>query len=285
MHGIFPLSQLFHGSLSIINDPGRGFLGYLTPSVIRHYSYRGENQFLNDLKDAIETDNREWFLVTGGKKETFTKVFSEPESGPFSSWSSYDPELELLLVRKVRSTAHELAAETFGSLLLEDIGTVGMSRTLELFGSATHTATIGSKEPDKAWKPIHLPRGRSQHWPRAVLEVVDSETKAKLLTDVRYWLRASGGDVKMVFTIQIDQNAPNITIEKWESNNDGRKHLEQRIKISKRDNNITVSESPLLISFQKLFLRSPSIPRERDVEIDEEKLIWLAERVWAGYSF
>ncbi|KAL4816628.1 hypothetical protein BDW67DRAFT_184456 [Aspergillus spinulosporus] len=265
---------------TIINDPGRGFLGYLTPSVTRHYQYRGQDQFLNDFKDAFETDTREWFLMTGVDKETFTKVFFEPESGSFSSWSSYDPELELLLIRMVKSAAHESATETFNFLLLEAIGSVGMSYALRLSGSATHTATIGSKEPDKAWKPKHLPRGRSQDWPSAVLEVAFSETKAKLQTDVRYWLRASEGDVRIVFTIEIDQNAPKITIEKWESNNNGRKHLQQRITISRRDNNITVSESPLRISFQKLFLRPPSTPKEYDVEIGEEKLRLLAEDVW-----
>ncbi|KAL4735574.1 hypothetical protein BDV11DRAFT_195655 [Aspergillus similis] len=210
----------------------------------------------------------------------FMTVFFEPESGPFSSWSSYDPELEFLLVRMVKYAAHESAAERFNFLLLEATGPVGMSRALHLFGSATHTATMGSKEPDKAWKPKNLPRGRSLDWPSAVLEIAYSATKVKLQTDVRYWLRASEGDVKIVFIIQIDQNAPNITIEKWGSNSDGRKHLEQRITISREGNNITVSESPLLICFQKLFLRPPSIPIEHDVEINEEKLRWLAEEVW-----
>ena len=59
-----------------------------------------------------------------------------------------------------------------------------------------------------------LSRGRSQDWPIAVLEVAFSEARAKLQTDVRYWLRASEGDVKIVFTIQIDHNVPKITIEK-----------------------------------------------------------------------
>ncbi|KAL4757593.1 uncharacterized protein BDW70DRAFT_153250 [Aspergillus foveolatus] len=260
---------------TIINDPGRGFLGYLTPSVIRHYRYRGEDQFLIDFKDAFETDTREWFLVTG------------PEFGPFSFWSSYDAELELLLVRIVKSAAHESAAETFNFLLLEAIGPVGMAHALRLSGGATHITTIGSKEPDKAWKTKHLPRktGRSQDWPSAVLEVAFSETKAKLQAYVRYWLRASEGDVKIVFTIQIDQNAPKITIEKWESNNNGRKNLEQRITISRTGNNITVSESPLRISFQKLFLRPPSIPKEHHVKIGEEKLQSLAEDVWDVQGF
>ncbi|KAL3434213.1 hypothetical protein BDV09DRAFT_186011 [Aspergillus tetrazonus] len=193
---------------AIIDEAGRGFLGYLTPSVIRYRQYCGEDQFLNDFKDAFETDTREWFLVTGVNKETFTKVFFEPEFGPFSSWSSYDAELELLLVRMVK---------------------------------------LGNQK--------HLPRGRSQDWPSAVLEDAFSEAKAKLQTDVRYWLRASEGDVKIVFTIQIDHNVPKITIEKWNQT------------------------SPLRIGFQKLFLRSPSTLKERDVEIGEEELQLLAEDV------
>lgn len=185
----------------------------------------------------------------------------------------------------VKYAAHESAAETFNFLLLEAIGPVGMGHALRLSGSATHTATIGSKEPDKAWKPKHLPRGRSQDWPSAVLEDAFPEAKAKLQTDVRYWLRASEGDVKIVFTIQIDHNVPKITIEKWESNSNGCKHLEQHIIISRTGNNITVSESPLRIGFQKLFLRSPSTPKEHDVEIGEEELQLLAEDVWDVQSF
>ncbi|KAL5042386.1 hypothetical protein BDW71DRAFT_200604 [Aspergillus fruticulosus] len=57
-------------TLRIIEDPGRGFLGNLTP----------------------------WFLVNTVDDETFTAEFLEAEEPPFSRWCAYDRTLKLLLI-------------------------------------------------------------------------------------------------------------------------------------------------------------------------------------------
>ncbi|KAL2866211.1 uncharacterized protein BJX67DRAFT_382025 [Aspergillus lucknowensis] len=164
----------------IVEEPSRGFLGNLTPSILRYYKYHSRNQFLKDLKDAGATDTREWFLLIGVTEEIFTNNFLEPEYGDFSTWTSFDPELKLLLIRLVKSTPHEAAAGTFQIVLQEAIVTVGMKRSLQYIGTAAHFASIKAKEPDKAWRPRRLPRHRSKNWPSVVLEVAYSETKAKL---------------------------------------------------------------------------------------------------------
>jgi hypothetical protein len=89
---------------------------------------------------------------------------------------------------------------------------MGLDRSLGPTGSATHHAAIGAKEADQAWQPFRLPRPIND-WPSVVLEVAFPETRDKLQSDITYWLRASGGDVKMVITLQTNQHSPSITIE------------------------------------------------------------------------
>ncbi|KAL4782809.1 hypothetical protein BJX76DRAFT_368903 [Aspergillus varians] len=272
---------------SAINEPGRGFLGCLTPSVVQHYPYRGKEQFLDDFQHAIDATSHttEWFLVTGVNSEIFTREFLESDNRPFSSWCSYDAELELLLLRMIKSAAHEAAAEAFQTMLIEAIAPTGMSHSLQALGGATRFAIIGNKEPDKSWVPFRIPRGRSNNWPSVVLEVAYSETTAKLQSDIRYWLRASQGDVKIVFTLKIARNKPRITIEKWEINENGRVHLETQVTISRNGGSVIIYGSPLTIGFEKLFLRPPSIPRERNIEIDENGLEFLATAIWHQQRF
>ncbi|KAL2827514.1 hypothetical protein BDW59DRAFT_143902 [Aspergillus cavernicola] len=262
---------------SFINDPGRGFLGNLAPSSVPHYAYRGREQFLNDFDHEF---NNEYFLLTGVEKHIFDSQFFEPEHGPFSCWCSYDPKLELLLIKMPESTTHAVAAHTFHDMLIRAAQPTGMELALRPLGSGYHHAPMGGKQPNMAWRPRRVPPGRSQGWPSVVLEVALSERRSKLQSDVRYWLRAPQGDVKTVLTLAIDRNAPKITIEKWENNVNGFHHLQQRIVISKRANNISITGAPLIINFENLFLRPPSIPREQDIEIDDEKLKFLAEDIW-----
>ncbi|KAL5001789.1 hypothetical protein BDV10DRAFT_181954 [Aspergillus recurvatus] len=205
-------------TLRIIEDTGRGFLGNLTP-VFQSYPYRDRAQFQNDFNHAFCTTNNtiEWFLVSAVDDKTFTTEFLEAEGAPFSRWCAYDRTLKLLLINMVKSKAHENAAGLFDNVFHEALITVGMERSLETIGTATHFATIGGKEPDRAWQPTRLPRDRSDKWPTFVLEVAYIATQSKLESDVRYWLRGSKGEVKTVLTLRIAQNEPRIVIERWKA--------------------------------------------------------------------
>ncbi|KAL2813463.1 hypothetical protein BDW59DRAFT_167514 [Aspergillus cavernicola] len=272
----------------IIDDPSRGFLGHLTPPVFQHYPYRGRAQFENDFKRACDTTDHtvEWFLVTAVDNKTFTTEFLEAEEPPFSRWCAYDPALKLILINMVKSAPHETASGIFGLVLQEALVPIGMQRCLLPIGSITQFATIGGKEPDLAWQPSRLPRGRSAKWPSAVLEVAYSETQAKLRSDVRYWLRGPEGEVKTILTIRISRNEPKIIIERWESDGNSQGHREQQIVISKRRNGkITIAGAPLVLDFERLFLRAPTTPRERNIEIGNEKLEFVATRVWVRQQF
>ncbi|KAL4747139.1 hypothetical protein BDW72DRAFT_183426 [Aspergillus terricola var. indicus] len=252
-------------TLRVIEDLGRGFLGNLTP-VFQRYPYHDRAQFEKDFNHAFSTTNDtiECFLVSAVDDKSFTAVFLEAEEAPFSRWCAYDRELKLLLINKVKSRAHENAAGTFQDLLQGALVAVGMERCLETIGAATHFATLGAKEPDRAWQPIRLPRDRSDRWPTVVLDVAYSETQSKLQSDVRYWLIGPEEEVETVLTLRIAQDEPRIVIERRESIGNGRGYRQQHVVITKtRSNRITITGGPLVLEFERLFLRAPTIPREQ----------------------
>lgn len=67
--------------------------------------------------------------------------------------------------------------------------------------------------------PCELPHGRSDDWPSVVLEISFSETQSKLMSDVRFWLHESDSDVKIVLTLKIQRQRPEIIFEEWTINN------------------------------------------------------------------
>lgn len=61
----------------------------------------------------------------------------------------------------------------------------------------------GKKQANGEWVPCKHPHGRSDDRPSVVLEISFSETQSKLMSDVRFWLHESDGDVKIVLTLNI----------------------------------------------------------------------------------
>lgn len=185
-----------------------------------------------------------------------------------------------------KSPAHETASIIFHNIFLEAVEPTGLLKDIR---GATHFASLGAKEPDQAWRPHRLPLNRSRDWPSVVLEVAYSETESKLGSSVWFWMRASGGDVKVVLTLRINRKQPKIRIEKWvnSSSNDNNRHrLDQSVTISKTDSNrIILLNTPLTIDFEDLFLRPATIPREKNIELDAEKLEYLATEIWDDQGF
>lgn len=272
---------------SAINDPGRGFLGDLTPEVIPSYPYRGQRRFLRDYNHALNTiwDKSELFLLTGVDQQVFNTVFDAAERGACSSWSSYDAELQLLLVQ-IAHTTHAIASRTFNMILMDSLEPMGMKWALCQLGDGKHKAKMGGKQPDEAWRPRRVPCSQSRTWPSVVLEVDLSETKAKLRRDIRFWHRASEDRVKVILTIHVNRNRPEVAIEKWETGANNRCKRIQRIIMLKRERGTTfVAGGPLIIDFAKLFLRQPDLPKEQDISIGDEELEQLATCVWEEQGF
>ncbi|KAL3471628.1 hypothetical protein BJX99DRAFT_21755 [Aspergillus californicus] len=275
---------------STIETSGPGFLGPLTPSILRHYPYKSRDQFLKDFDEEFDREFRsqtnEYFMVTGVTRQIMSdNFFSNSDKGsPFSSWVSYDAELELLLVRTFTGAAHEMASETFTTCLRDALRVAGMtSLAIHPSGRMEFHALVGDKRSNQSWEPVDPPWGRL-FWPSAALQVVFSTARAKLHSDIHFWQRASQGEVKVILTLEISTDEPKIVIENWETEDDGLSHLKQRVTVSRDENGDTVvDEAPLKIRFEKMLLR-PARWGEWDIEVGEKQLRLLAMRVWDTQS-
>ncbi|KAL2797427.1 hypothetical protein BJX66DRAFT_348568 [Aspergillus keveii] len=263
-----------------INAPGPGFLGLLQTahSNIRQYAYENREQFLDNVDES--------FLLTEVSNDIFQSTFLAPEEddddGPFSQWSAYDAELGLMLFKTPESPRHSFAGEAFDFLLIEALQPIDMSRQMIPIGTELCMSLTGGKKPDKAWRPRGpWCEGRTE-WPNLVLEVAVSETRRKLESDIRWWVRKCPRRMNTVtvLAVAISRRAPTITIEKWQNDANGDAGLQQTIVISKNQTTsttITITGAPLLLEFDKLFERQPATPTERDIEIGNDPLEWWAE--------
>ena len=93
--------------------------------------------------------------------------------------SSFDANLNLLLIRMPALLPHESAAHVFNEIFLDAVQPTGLKYRLQLLGSTTFCGPNGSPR----WLPP-----RSREWPSVVIEVSCSESglenEAKLGTDV-----------------------------------------------------------------------------------------------------
>ncbi|KAL3444403.1 hypothetical protein BJX65DRAFT_297706 [Aspergillus insuetus] len=250
-----------------INAPGPGFLGLLqaAPSNIRQYAYQNREQFLDIANEEMDNVD-ELFLLTGVSDFIFQSTFLTPEAhnSPFSSWSSYDSELGLVLFKMSESPRHSFAGDAFNCLLFEALQPIEMTRRMIPIGTALCMSLTGGKKPDGAWRPRGpWCRGRTE-WPNLVVEVAVSETRRKRESDVRWWVRECPRRMNTVtvLAVAISRRAPTITVEKWANDANGVARLKQTIVISKNPatNTITITGAPLLLEFDKLFGRQPATP-------------------------
>lgn len=270
-------------SSSFLGDLGR---------PIRRYPYKGTKQFLETVKMELsrqeeEFEASEWVLFTKVNEQAFSRDFLNSDDNILQRcWNSYNSSQHLLLVKMTVSRAHEIAARVFERLFFDCLKPMGLDDCLQTFGSATCKAENGSaKQPDCQFLPRRLPRDRTKKWPSVVVETGFSESPSKLTSDARFWLSESNGDVQMVITIKIGRSSPNIVLESWELVND-RVKRQQVITIGKGDNNhVYLRGQPLMISFNKLFLRPPSLPKEINISLDDAILKKIASNVWEEQGF
>lgn len=236
--------------------PGGSFLADLPPTI-RRYPYEGIPQLLATRETEFRRQQSEWILFTGVDNQTFTHDFFNSEDKMIQRcWTSYDNSQNLLLVKTWATRTHEVAHQTWEVLFFEALSPT-LRRGLQFFGSAACCAESGScKQPDLSFLPFQLPHGRSDKWPSMVVET-SYPASTKLLSDARFWPSESKGDLKMVLTINIDHNMPKVTFETWVLNHNGRIYCDQVVTVYKEEDNICVRGQPLVVEFEKLFLRPP----------------------------
>ena len=95
------------------------------------------------------------------------------------------------------------------------------------------------------------------------------------MSDARFWLSKLNGDVQIVMTIEISRSSPNVVFDLWKLVND-RVECQQVVMINGQ---------PLVIRFDKLFLRPPTIPKETNISIGNAIIDNIAIEVWEEQGF
>ncbi|KAL1846952.1 hypothetical protein Plec18170_008921 [Paecilomyces lecythidis] len=273
------------------------------PPNTKQYEYKGlqklwslvyleQERFLSDKTGKTS----QYMLFTNIESQTFLHDFDISKHK--SSWQlldSYYPFAQVLLIRMVTSKDHERAHLALLNLMISKLSNMGgANMALDWTGSADIETPSRTKKADQEVAPQKLPPGRSDKWPTLVIEAGFSESKSKLESDGKWWLVESHGDVKTALTIDVNKSRPEIVIQKWVPSCTGQTRtrcqispiLEQQVVLSKRhdEQKTTVSNGPLILSFQDLFLRSPG-RAESDIVFMDNDLRELARIVWEKQHF
>ncbi|KAJ9192424.1 hypothetical protein DTO164E3_8356 [Paecilomyces variotii] len=253
----------------------------------KRYAFRGTQQFWDIWEMQWKAQDSEWVLFTDVDEETFTRDFlNSPDKIIRKSWNSYDKTNQLLLTKMPISSEHGAAASGFEARMTLALAHMGLESKVTGSGSAGHRGYDGGKQPDCQWRPTRPPPGRSKEWPTVVVEVAVSESASKAMSDVRWWLRQGDGDVQIVVILRVDRQGPKITLEKWGRGSNEQPHRHSSVVVYKNSNQpIKVDDGPLVIEFEKLFLRAPDCPKEKDIILGDEELKGLAKRIWNAQGF
>jgi hypothetical protein len=199
-----------------------------------------------------------------------------------------------LLIVKLPTAEHELAHGNLATGMIEKVVLMGIpARELSFVGATTVRTRGSSKEADSAYRPRSF-RPNKTDWPTIVFESGLSETLRQLIIDADWWLRKSNGAVKVVIIISIKRGPQTLQIEKWElAQMTGRRPPTrafpntlniprpliptkiQEITIVQK----TVTGAPLVLEFDKIFLR-PAVLPETDITFTAQELLTWAAEIW-----
>ena len=210
---------------------------------------------------------------------------------------------DTLIIKLMPSATHESAHINFAEEWTHRARMMGVSRRdFWGLGGTRFKGFSTSKEADSAYKPSTI-RGQENDWPTIVFESGLSETLNRLRVDARWWLSNSRGDVKIGVIFSIQKASKTILIEKWEldsvpgtrpstrafPNNPNpnapppnRPGIPTKIQAITVDSN-NATGAPLVLEFQKLFLR-PATPLEQDFIFTGQDLLSWAADFWAALN-
>jgi hypothetical protein len=194
-------------------------------------------------------------------------------------------DIDLLIV-KLPTAQHESAHRNFGNRLIWKVARMGIpDAELHDVGATRYSGRNSSKEGDSAYRP-YSHRPNSTDWPTIVIESGVSESLRHLRFDADWWLRKSGGDVKIVIIISVNRAQLTIQIEKWELGPRTGRQLTfrstQQIPTKIQEITIvsnTVTGAPLNLEFDKIFLR-PAVLPESDITFTAQDFSAWAARIW-----
>jgi hypothetical protein len=213
---------------------------------------------------------------------------------------SFNAETGILIARICPSNAHERAKRTFDMLIFRELHAMHVDEEVTPLGSTTVTVGDWTKEADCCWAPDSTPTRLT-----FVVEVGLFESEQQLAFDADSWLETLSSSVKLVVTISINRESPEIILNRWEL-------IPRRsdawmgsppfsvcrtafVKIIQKDDvtsvtgescvdGTTTTITQLDLPFEKIVDRSPCQPLERDLSISEHRLKYFAECIWIGQN-
>lgn len=267
---------------------GCSFLEDLLP-FIEAYTVCNESHFLSIVTSPATRYNisniPSEFLLFRTSEETIHTILNQTNPCLSKYLSSFDLNAKLLLA-KMPSIPHSVAGSELHTILINLLQPMGLGRAIKGYPGADiwGNREKRGKEPDYGWNPKRRPPGQADR-PSVVLEVAYSESDLKLQSDIRFWLSPKDGNANVCLTIRIDRTRPQIRVEQWHRDKQGRIRRRQVIWITRTADKLTATgDSPLLLAFEDLFRHKPDQPREHDIEISAESLMELARAVWDDYS-
>jgi hypothetical protein len=192
-----------------------------------------------------------------------------------------------LLIVKIPTAQHESAHLGLGKKLILKVARMGIpDDELHTVGATRFHGHKSSKEGDSSYKPYSF-RPNSTDWPTIVIESGVSESLNRLRSDADWWLTKSGGNVNIVIIISANRAQSTLLIEKWELGPRAGRLLTLRstqriltkMQIITIDSTNTVTGAPLILDFDKIFLR-PAVPPESDITFTAQDLSTWAARIW-----
>jgi hypothetical protein len=292
-------------------DDTERFLETLPPPVPR-YIYGGSQQFhkildyetarFRNLNHALVAPSHEVGFQSLAQRDTlqpgtddnanYIIFLIEPSSfqeeivdrrnhGPLGFFYEYDRFAKILII-KMTTREHRCAARAMNTIIEKALEDMGLGRDFESFAGVEVNVGANRKVPDEGWAPMINPREGSSG-PAVVLEVGVSESETKLRADARMWVDPSRGQANIAITIKIKRDQPLMKIDKWEWDADvGRPRVNRHIEIRGARGTASVSGEPLLIPFHQIWRRAAQYPRERDIVLNVEDLVFLATHVWGA---
>jgi hypothetical protein len=221
--------------------------------------------------------NQACFAFCNVSQQAITTFHEQRHTLPKCIRISYYPNLQMLIVRLRPGGPHEAASGHFHGLIQDALGPMGLNfRSLKAIGAKIHTGPDGSqKEPDQCFRPRVRPNPTD--WPTLILEVGYSETLAQLHRDADWWIEKSNGQVQIVVLVKLSTTTTTkrMHIEVWHSVPNPQNPLtairadppQQTVDITAPSGAAlanptvyTVTGSPLILDFQRIFLRAPVAP-------------------------
>ncbi|GFF65121.1 hypothetical protein IFM62136_06194 [Aspergillus lentulus] len=273
-----------------------------TDSISRHglglspttseYPYQGMQHFRDIIcKEAAESKH-DYVIFSNIDEYTFLRDFDESQR---QSYSDFFPQGRTLVARMPASEVHEEAHAELNNTLMIKLAAMNVRSQLRSLIGADVVTPTRTKKPDQSYKPVKFPADYSGHWPSMVIETAFSKSQSKLANDARWWLNASGGELKTVITIAVQKRREAITIDKWEAisrptrGEPGKMVPEvvQKVTMTREggDAPVHITGAPLIIGFEKLFLRPAEEEKgEGDVVFSHDNLAEIADLVWNGLN-